>query len=60
MTEEQERSHWRKRQILEAQEEEQNTKQRTYTRPKTRYILRCDQLGVCQMRQPRCRECLED
>ena len=60
MTEEEERSHWRKRQILEDEQEHHHTRQRAYTRPKTRYILRCDQLGVCQMREPRCRDCLED
>lgn len=60
MTQEQEkkeRSGWRKRQILEAQQEEMNAKQRTYTRPKTRWMLDCHHLGVCQSRTPRCKEC---
>jgi len=55
--EKKERELWRKRQILEAQEEHANTRQRTYTRPKTRWILTCQQLGVCQSKNPRCKEC---
>jgi len=55
--EQKERSAWRKRQILEAQEEEMLQKQREYSRPKTRWMLTCQQLGVCHSRKPRCPEC---
>jgi len=55
----QERSLWRKRQIEDAQLEEQNQAQREY-KPRTRWMLTCQQLGVCQFKRPRCHDCSGD
>ena len=52
--EKKERELWRKRQILEAEAEDQTQKE---YKPRTRWILTCQQLGVCQSKNPRCKEC---